>query len=460
MKYLSTPETVRFARHRGTWLVPVVFILMLAIVFPAIYLSATSDPQGSLRDFPVAIVIEPQTIDGAYSPASAVAAAIGRTVDPKAIDLTNLTADELAQRMSSDDIAGAVVIPASFDRDIQAMVAGKGSALKVPTVKILTNAGDGGISSGLVTGNLNPVLAGVRNGLGSTLLQERARLGAPASGADQVLLASPFQVTSQPYAALPANAGFGTSAFYYTLVLMLLGFVGASVVGPTVDSALGFAPTEVGPVVVRKPYLHLTRLQTFLLKGSVLTAASPAAAGITQLVACGVGIPISQPWILWAFASAAIAAVGWGALAVFAVFGGGIGSLINTLFFVALSMTSSGGTVPVAATPPFFHWLSSMTPFHGVLEGVRALFYFDGNTDAGLADGWTHIAAGAGISLLIGFLATKLYARHPRHPETEALTRAPATALEMPRRQRRSIDDVSAKWPRTPSGPREEVSRR
>jgi ABC-type polysaccharide/polyol phosphate export permease len=114
-----------------------------------------------------------------------------------------------------------------------------------------------------------------------------------------------------------------------------------------------------------------------------------------------------------------IAAVGTSALAVFSVFGSGIGSLVNTLFFVALAMVSSGGTVPLTATPSFFRWFAAISPFRHVVDGTRSLFYFDGNLQAGLGSAWASVAIGGTLGLLLGLVVTTLYGRvgaFSRHP--------------------------------------------
>lgn len=178
----------------------------------------------------------------------------------------------------------------------------------------------------------------------------------------------------------------------------------------------------MGPFVTRSPYQALTRFQTLMIKFTIITVCAPVAAALLQLVGAGViGLPVSSPWLLWLFSTLSIAAIGYGALAVFALFGSGIGALVNTTFFIALSMTSSGGTVPLAATPGFFQWLSYFGPYHGVLEGVRAIFYYDGIATAGLAFGWLHVIAGALIGLALGSISTLLYDRQrgfSRHPAT------------------------------------------
>jgi hypothetical protein len=231
---------------------------------------------------------------------------------------------------------------------------------------------------------------------------------------------------------LPENSGFGTSALYYALVLVLLGFIGASVINPLIDSALGFAPSEVGPLVARRPYVAFSRLRTLLIKFGLIAAVSPVAALIVQLIAGPIiGVTISNPFVMWAFSAASIAAIGISALTVFAMFGSGLGSLANTIFFIALSMNSSGGTVPIAATPPFFQGVSSFGPFHAIVDGVRALLYFGGSADAGLADGWLRVGIGGGTGIALGVAVAALYGRNrtfSRHPAPALI----ATSLSAP----------------------------
>ena len=261
------------------------------------------------------------------------------------------------------------MIPADFDASVASLLPGATTST-VPAVSILTNAGDGGLSTGLVVGNLTPLLQGVADGLGEQLLQNTEQSALPA--ANTTLLSQPFDIVSRPYEPLPDNAGLGLSAFYYSLVLVLVGFIGASLVSPLVDSALGFIPSELGPLVVRQPYTAVSRRRTFLGKVAILVSAAPFAALAIQLVAASFGVSVADPVLLWLYSTAVIAAIGTSALAVFSVFGPGIGALVNTLFFVALSMVSSGGTVPLAATPSFFHWFSIISPYRHVVDGTRS----------------------------------------------------------------------------------------
>lgn len=411
-----SPAT-RTLLHVRTWLTPLIIILSLAVAFPAIYLASTVNPQGTLEDLPVALVITPQSAstgpDLATGVADAIVAGAGTT-----LAITPMSGDAMAELMDTNALAGAIVIPADFNASIGALLAGSAPDA-LPEVAIASNAGAGGLSVGLLGGNVTPLLTGVATGLGDRLNAQTA--GAPLPPATRILLAQPFHITSSPYRALPANAGLGTSVFYYALVLVLIGFVGASLINPIIDSALGFAPSELGPIVQRNPYTAATRLQTLLAKFAVIVAVAPLAALATQAISTGpVGIPVSAPVTLWLFSTAVIAAIGTSALTVFAVFGSGIGALVNTIFFIALSMTSSGGTVPLAATPQPFRALSTIEPFQPIVDGLRALLYYDGNAAAGLSDAWVRVGAGGVIGIVLGLVVAVLYgrvARFSRHPE-------------------------------------------
>ena len=413
--------SVRFALDRRTWSTPVVLVLVLSILFPALYLTATTDPQEHLRGMPIALVVEEQSAAAPASPADAVADAVEVAVDPHRFAVQRMTPRALDAAMGSDDVAAAIVIPPTFDADIASLLQPPGAAeVRRAQVGIRTNAGDGSLSNGLVTGNLTPTVTAVTRQLGQRLAATRVREGAPASGATAVLLSDPVAVHVEAYRPLPRRSGFGTSVFFFTLVLTLIAFVGASVVNPLVDGALGFAPSELGPLVARRPYTALSRRATLLVKWAVLTATAPVAVLLAMLTAEHLAhLPIDHPVVLWAFSTAAVIAMGTSALTVFALFGGGIGSIVNTLFFVAMSMTSSGGIVPLHALPAPFRWQAAFEPFRAVLEGVRSILYFDAAADAGLGAAWVRVGIGALVGIALGLAATTLYARRrefTRHP--------------------------------------------
>ncbi len=84
------------------------------------------------------------------------------------------------------------------------------------------------------------------------------------------------------------------------------------------------------------------------------------------------------------------------------------------IFFV-LALPSSGATVPLEALPSFYRFLSHFEPMRQLSDGVRSILYFDAQADAGLARGWTMIAAGTALALAAGLAVTLLYDRKGLH---------------------------------------------
>jgi len=51
-----------FVTHPGTWLLPILVVLGVALTVPAVYLGGTINPPGNVRNLPVGLVVEPQTV--------------------------------------------------------------------------------------------------------------------------------------------------------------------------------------------------------------------------------------------------------------------------------------------------------------------------------------------------------------------------------------------------------------
>jgi uncharacterized phage infection (PIP) family protein YhgE len=152
-----------------TWLMPILLIIGLAGALPAVYLAGTVDPQGHLRDMPVGLVVESQTRTAGPDFAESVAQAL-ETGAGSALAFARMSDGELATAIAEDRVAGAVVIPEDFDASIASLLPGATESM-VPTITIVTNAGDGGLSTGLLMGVLAPVFSGIEHDLGSRLLE-------------------------------------------------------------------------------------------------------------------------------------------------------------------------------------------------------------------------------------------------------------------------------------------------
>jgi len=294
--------------------------------------------------------------------------------------------------MDSGKLYGAIVIPADFNASVSKLLAGTTSVTGLPAVEIETNPRAGTLGSSLTTSNLTP------------LVKESQQAVSPAS----------FTVQSVVYRPLPAHTALGSGVFYYALLMVMLGFIGVSAIGPFIDGVLGFSANEIGPKVTRRPVLRLSRVRTLLVKAGMIVGIAPIAAFVLQAMAAWVfTMPVDHPVELWLFGTVAIAATGLAVSAVFAIFGG-LGSLVSMILFVALALTASAGTLPPQASPWFFRVYSHVDPMYSIVRGCRAILYFPSATDAGLVGAWVTVAVIGTVVFLLGLGVTAVYDRNPR----------------------------------------------
>ncbi|MFE1715975.1 DUF3533 domain-containing protein, partial [Streptomyces sp. NPDC058728] len=221
----------------------------------------------------------------------------------------------------------------------------------------------------------------------------------------------PVDVATRAGHPIGAHSGLGLTAFYYTLLLVLAGFMGGNVISNAVDTALGYADNEIGPWHTRRPTVPINRTQTLLLK-MLMTAGITLVSTSLVLLSCVVvlGMDASHVPLLWVYSYCAALAVGLGVQAINAAFGG-LGQLVSMFVFIVLGLPSSGATIPLQAVPGFYRFLSHFEPMRQLGDGVRAILYFDARGDAGLSRAWVMIAIGTVLALVFGFAMTAYYDR-------------------------------------------------
>ena len=130
---------------------------------------------------------------------------------------------------------------------------------------------------------------------------------------------------------------------------MLAGFIGGNLIHTGVDTALGYADSEIGPWHTRRPTVPINRTQTLLLK-MLMTAGISVLTTSMVMLACiaALGMDATHIPLLWIFSYCACLAIGLGVQAINAAFGG-IGQLVSMFVFIALALPSSGATVPLQA---------------------------------------------------------------------------------------------------------------
>jgi hypothetical protein len=85
------------------------------------------------------------------------------------------------------------------------------------------------------------------------------------------------------------------------------------------------------------------------------------------------------------------------------------GTIINSS--VDAGLATAGGTVPLQALPAVLRPLAQIEPLRQILDGTRAILYFDAQADAGLARAVTAAALGLVFWLILGAVTVRWYDR-------------------------------------------------
>ncbi|MFG2835383.1 YhgE/Pip domain-containing protein [Streptomyces zaomyceticus] len=394
-------------RNPKLWLVPTVLSAIVALGLSLLYMGSILNPNDNLHRLPIALVDEDR---GAPLPGqrenlgkqitdSIVAAGASKSD----VDWQRLDSAEAQDALASGKIFGALVVPADFTASVAALTTNRATVR--PTLTVLTNPGVGSLGSSL-TAQINQ----------SAARQASLTIGEQLAASTEVpttrlLLTDPVAVATRVGHPIGRHSGLGLTAFYYTLLLVLGGFIGGNLVNAGVDTALGYADSEIGPWHSRHPAVPISRTQTLVLKMLMTAGISLLTTTLVMVATIAVlGMDASHLPMLWLFSYCATVAVGLGVQAINAAFGG-IGQLVSMFVFIALALPSSGATVPLEATPGFYRFLGVFEPMHQLSAGVRSILYFDARADAGLARGWIMIAVGMALALAFGFAMTRYYDR-------------------------------------------------
>ena len=411
------PVRVRqLLKTRAVWISPLIVGSFVVALLTAFYIGSVVNAAGHLHGLPVAIVNQDrgatagtQRVDFGQQ----VQAGLSRSpsvADPLGLADTTLRAAE--QAMDRDGSYATVVIPADFTASLLELAGEKasGAGYGRPEITILTNQRAGTEGVGLATGVLQPALASASRQIGRNLTA-----GMPAGSASPVtraFLAEPVTVTTTVYRPLPSHNALGLSAFYIALLTLMCGFLGGAIVNSSVDAYLGYAITEVGPRWSQRQPVPISRWQTLIIKWVVAAVLAGLTTGLMLLVAAGLlRMDAPHAGLLWLLTWLAATSVTEGTIVLFAVLGSSFGQLLAMLLFVYAGLASAGGTVPVQALPVFLHALAQAEPLRQILDGTRAILYFDAQANAGLTRSVVAAAAGLVIWLAAGTALVRWYDR-------------------------------------------------
>lgn len=408
------------------WLAPLALVGFIMTLLGGLYIGGMIDPVKNLNHFPIALINHDvgDTLPNSDPPeyrnfGDEVAAGLVDGLDPEDFDIRQISTAEAREQMSKGQLYGSITIPSDFTKRmmILAQAGVVPGDVEQPMVTVMTNPRAGTVAANIVDQVGERAFDQVNDRVGEQLTKmvtDTLAATAPdlkLSGATSILFQNPIDVHTVQYNPLPGGTGLGLSAFYYALLLILAGFTGATIINVLVDGMLGFTPTEIGPLFIHNEKGGHTRLETVLIKWLVVFIMALIVSGIYLGVGIWLGMPVNNPLALWMFGVLGITAVGVTSISVMAVFGN-VGLLINLLIFIVFGLPSSGGTIPIEATPPFFGWLAEFIPMHQLYVGVRAILFFNADGDAGLFHAIWVTLLGLLVGLLLGGISTWIYDRH------------------------------------------------
>lgn len=406
-------------RNPKIWIFPSVVVGLVVLLLTLFYMGGILDPQGDLHHMPIGLVNADRGAVVAGRPVNLglqVTSGIAAAPDPgHQVSWRQLDQAAAQQQLDSGKLYGVLEVPNGFTASVAALGSTSAQPPKRPTIIVLTNPGVGSLASSLASSISQQTARQASLQLGRSLTALAPTPPGGATSAARLLLADPVTVSVQVGHPIGAHSGLGLTAFYYTLLLVLSGFMGGNIISNAVDVALGYADSELGPWHSRRPVVPISRTRTLLVKWVMSVAISALTSSLIILGAVAIlGMDASHIPLLWVFSFCASATVGLGVQAINAAFGG-IGQLVSMFVFVVLSLTSSGATIPLQAVPAFYRWLAVFEPMRQLSGGVRAILYFDARADAGLTRAWVMICVGAVVGLVFGLAMTTYYDRKGLH---------------------------------------------
>jgi YhgE/Pip-like protein len=416
-------RAAQLLKIRPVWLSPSIIASVLIFLITLIYIGSVVNPLGHLRGLPVLIVNEDVGATAGGTPVKigdqVVSGLQGSSAVTDRLSLKSVTLEQATKELNHNAAYLAVVIPAEFSGSLLSLYgAAPASAASVsstsssatsviPRIQLMTNVRSGSVGASLATNIVSPALAAISTKVGSQLSAQSA--GPPTSA--NAYRANPITVTTTPFRPLPSHSALGLSAFYLSLLTIMCGFLGAVLVNSTVDSALGYATNEVGPKWQQRAPVHISRWQTLLAKWAFSLGVVPLLTSIMLVVAIAIlKMDATHIPTLWVFTTLAALAVAVGTLVLFAALGA-LGQLVAMLVFIYLALASSGGTTPLQALPPTLRFSAHFEPLRQILDGVRAILYFDAAGPAGLTRGFIMSSVGLVFWLVIGVAVTTWYDR-------------------------------------------------
>ncbi|MEH7115710.1 ABC transporter permease [Neobacillus niacini] len=386
----------RLFKLSSTWF-PIWCILLLMLVMVAVYIPVFGGSNQNLTDVPLIIVNEDKGKAGDAILLNLIEAQNGNSFKWDVVKTKDMAVSDLKDNKAY----GALVIPADYSVQLsqvhELLISGKGFG-KPAKLGILLNEGVGQSASLIASNTLQTVVKATSNGISSHFKSELIQKGTTVSPMSASLLDRPVQFTTKNVLGLSVNLNKGMTPFVMSIIASITGLVGANMIR-------GYLVKSNG--ILRKKGSPLPESQ--ILASALILAILLAFFGsvILQLSVFGFfgSTHASSIWyiflfsffccltMLFLFKAVALLLGGWGILVMFP---------INFM-----GIFSSGGAFPLSTLPPVHRLFSFILPTRYMVDGMRALLYYQGRMQAGLSEAlWAlSIYFVVSLAIIIAFIS-------------------------------------------------------
>jgi uncharacterized phage infection (PIP) family protein YhgE len=366
----------KLLKVHASW-TPVWTVALLMLCMISIYLPVFGGTNTRLTNFPLIIVDEDEGL-GNNTRKEVVGNLIrkqnGHTFSWKIV----ATREEAINEIKSNQAYGALIIPAAYSQEIvelrDALIAGKTHG-KAATLEILINEGGGQSTTMIATNALQKLATSASTNISNNLKEELLKKSIQLSPNTASLLDKPIRYTLTNALGLPENINKGMTPFMMILITSISGLMGVQMIN-------GYL-TKISESLRRKDHSvsDTNVLRTEMLLGVIL---STLVAVVLQLAVFWVfgSSHSTSIWFIFLFTLFCCVTMHF-QFKMIRLFLGRWGLLLMFPLNI-LGIFSSGGAVPIATLPVVHRFFSSILPTRYMVDGLRAMLYYNGRLNAGL----------------------------------------------------------------------------
>lgn len=374
------------------WLIS---LLMLVMVF--VYLPIFKGAKQNMSDVPLIIVNEDKGKIGDAILLNLIEKQNGNSFKWKVDE----NREDAFNDIRNNKAYGALIIPSDYSKNLgevhDTLLSGLTNG-QPADLEVLLNEGIGQTATMIASNTLQTVALSTSKEISSQFKEELLQKGMSLAPENASLLDNPVKIVSTNVLGLPVNLNKGMTPFVMALISSITGMLGANMIH-------GYLLRSNGTLKKRGSALSESEVLTSeIIFGFILTFCVSI---FIQLGVFGIfgSAHASSIWAIFLFTFFSCTTM-FLLFKTIAVFLGGWGMLV--MFPVNfMGIFSSGGAFPLSTLPIVHRLFSNILPTRYIVDGIRALLYYDGRLEAGLGQalGALSIYFVLTLAILITFIA-------------------------------------------------------